>query len=120
LRRLALLISATALVPATASAAPRDSYCSPSGDYCTSIKRDGDDAILRIGAFAFDGRYRLCVTSPRGARSCKGFGLRADVAGIFGSRVRWSRHFPGGGPGLYRVAWRKFGNRLGPRLAFRR
>jgi hypothetical protein len=121
LRRVAFaIVAAAALVPTAASAAPRTSYCSPSGDYCTSVKRQGDDFVLRIGTFAFSGRYRLCVTPPRGARTCKPFRLREQDAGINGSSVRWSRNFPAAGPGRYRVAWRKFGNRLGPRLGFRR
>ena len=117
----ALLVSvATLAAPAAAGAAPRDSYCSPTGDYCTSIKKQGGERFLRIGTFSFTGRYRLCVTPPAGKRACKGFGLKEEEAGIYGSRVRWSAHFPDEGPGLYRAAWKKFGNRLGPRLGFRR
>ena len=118
----ALLVSLAVTVPAASAgeAAPRDSYCSPTGDYCTSVKKQGGERFLRIGTFSFTGRYRLCVTPPEGGRTCRGFTLKAEEAGIYGSRVRWGAHFPDGGPGLYRVAWRKFGNRLGPRLGFRR
>ena len=117
-----LLVSLAAAGPAASAggAAPRDSYCSPTGDYCTSVKKQGVERFLRIGTFSFTGRYRLCVTPPEGRRTCKGFRLKAEEAGIYGSRVRWGAQFPNEGPGLYRVAWRKSGNRLGPRLGFRR
>ena len=122
-RHTAVLLLSFALlvaVPSAASAAPRSSYCSPTGDYCTSVKKEGGAPYLRLGTFSFTGRYRLCVTPPTGGRTCKRFRLREEEAGIYGSRVRWGAHFPDEGPGLYRVAWRKFGNRLGPRLGFRR
>jgi hypothetical protein len=105
-------------LPAAAHA--QSGYCSPTGDFCTAVVRQGDDAIFRIGTFAFGGRYRLCVTAPDRSRRCKRFRLRPQGGGVLGSRVRWSRHFPGKGRGLYRVRWRKFGNNLGPRLSFRR
>jgi hypothetical protein len=97
----------------------RSSYCSPSGDFCTEVVRQGDDAILRIGTFAHRGRYRLCVTAPDGSRVCKRFRLRNDGDGLYVSRVRWSRHYPDEGRGVYRVRWQQSGN-LGPRLSFRR
>jgi hypothetical protein len=98
----------------------QSSYCSPSGDFCTEIVRQGDDAILRIGTFAHRGRYGLCVTAPDGSRVCKRFRLRDTGDGLYASRVRWSRHYPDEGNGVYRVRWRQFGGNLGPRLSFRR
>jgi hypothetical protein len=95
-------------------------FCSPTGDFCTAVVRQGDDAIFRIGTFAHRGRYRLCVTAPDQSRVCKRFRLRHDSGGLFASRVRWSRHYPDEGRGLYRVRWRQFGGNLGPRLSFRR
>ena len=74
--------------------------------------------FLRIGAAAqYVQRYRLCVTTPRSNRTCRRFPLRKDGP-AYGSTVRWSRHFPREGPGVYRVAWHA-GNQLGPKLTFR-
>jgi hypothetical protein len=98
----------------------RSSYCSPSGDFCTSVTKSGGDVLLRIGTFAFSGRYTLCVIPPRGPRVCKRFRLRAGRFGIHKSTVSWRRQYPNQGRGLYRVRWRKSGANLGPRLGFRR
>ena len=38
---------------------------------------------------------------------------------MFQSTVSWSRQFPAHGPGTYRAVWKKFGGKLGPRLAFK-
>jgi hypothetical protein len=98
----------------------RTAFCSSSGDLCYGIKRQGQDAILRIDSFVNFSPYRLCVQAPAGAVTCKRFRLHAEAGGLFGSKVRWSTHFPNGGKGVYRVRWRAGGNSLGPRLRFRR
>jgi len=98
---------------------PGPAYCSPSGDYCTAVERQGADAILRLGSFYPFGRYRLCVTAPKGSRVCKRFKMRMK-GDLSYSNVRWSRHFPDKGFGLYRIRWRYGKVALGPRLPFRR
>jgi hypothetical protein len=95
-------------------------YCSPSGDLCYGIKGRSNDPVLRIDSFVDFGRYTLCVTAPDASRVCKHFRLRARERGLFGSGVRWRRHYPDKGRGLYRVRWKTGGDRLGPRLSFRR
>jgi hypothetical protein len=118
-------MSGLALVPLLllASTAPvsdgRTAYCSPTGDYCTAVTLQRGDAILKLGSFYPFGHYRLCVRPPRGARACKRFRMskRGDLSY---SNVRWSRHFPDRGFGLYRIRWRYQGRPLGPSLAFRR
>lgn len=101
-------------------ASASSSYCSPTGDYCHSaVKRDGVVRIM-LHTFSFRGRVRVCVTDPDRERSCKRFRLRARRDGIFGFRVRWSRHFPNGGRGTYRVRFRYGGSQLGPADRFRR
>jgi hypothetical protein len=95
-------------------------FCSLTGDFCYGIRRQGDDAILRIDSDVNFGRYNLCVTAPDGSRRCKRFRLRSGPGGLFRSRVRWSAHYPDKGAGVYRVRWRKGGRSLGPRLSFRR
>jgi hypothetical protein len=117
--RSALVLAIVGLSGSASSAAAQTSYCSPSGDFCTGIVRPGDDAILRIATFAHRGRYRLCVTAPGGARTCKRFRLRRRSGDYYISRVRWRRHYPHEGPGIYRVRWQQFGGNLGPVLRFR-
>ena len=98
---------------------PRE-YCSRSGDLCYGIKGRGNDPVLRIDSFVDFGRYMLCVTAPDASRVCKQFRLRARERGLFSSGVSWRRHYPDKGGGLYRVRWKTGGDRLGPRLSFRR
>jgi hypothetical protein len=95
-------------------------FCTLTGDFCYGIRRQGDDAILRIDSQVNFGRYNVCVTAPGGSRECQRFRLRAGPGDLFRSRVRWSAEFPDEGAGVYRVRWRKSGRALGPRLSFRR
>ena len=96
------------------------SYCSPTGDYCTSIAKRTGGIALRIGTFSFTGKYRLCVRGPDGKANCRIFSLKETKAGIFQSTKGWRKHFPDRGRGNYRVRWQKFGSNLGPALTFRR
>ena len=45
------------------------------------------------------------MRAPDGSRSCRRFALVTDSPGLLSSRVRWSRHFPDRGRGVYRVRW---------------
>jgi hypothetical protein len=119
LTRSALLVAIAGLWVLAPSAAAQTSYCSTTGDLCTGIVRPGDEAVLRIATFAHRGRYRLCVTAPDGSRTCRRFRLRRISGDLHSSRVRWRRHFPHEGPGVYRVRWQQSGANLGPRLRFR-
>ena len=112
-----MVIASLSVVPA---AQARSSYCSPTGDYCTSVVTKRGAIYLKIGTFSFSGRYRLCVTPPRGKTSCESFRLRAGKYGIYNSAIRWSRHFPRAGKGTYRVKWKLGRDRLGPLLSFTR
>ena len=84
--RWALLTAAAAVLVLAlapgASARYRDRYCSPTGDYCTSAKRQAGAVKLSLSTFSFSGRYRLCVKPTVGAQTCKSFPLRrgGDVA----------------------------------------
>ncbi|MBA3438044.1 MAG: hypothetical protein H0U14_08600 [Thermoleophilaceae bacterium] len=119
--RRALLVSVLAITLALPGAAQaRSSYCSPSGDYCTSATARGGGALLRLATFSFRGLVRVCVEPPSGAGTCKRFPLRKSKEGIFVSFVRWGVHFPDRGAGTYRVRWQKFGGTLGPPLTFKR
>ena len=118
MRRLALgavLVASLVLAP---SASARSSYCSPTGDYCTSTARVGGAVLLRLSTFAFSGSIRICVTDPKAKRVCKRFQL-AKRGAMWHVSVRWHRHFPNGGKGLYRVRFLYGGAQLGPVLDFR-
>jgi hypothetical protein len=113
-----LTVAAVALALATgARSAYRGKYCSPTGDYCTSATRSDGTVKLRLATFAFSGRYKLCVKPSAGGRLCKTFPLRRRSGGWV-SEVRWYRHFPNAGTGLYTATWFYGKTRLGPPLTF--
>ncbi len=115
---LGLLALALALVlPGQAGASDTlDSYCSPSGDYCTSVTVNGGRVNLRIATFSFRGRYKLCVRGPANKR-CHNYGLHSD-GDLWVGKVDWAGNFPSGQHGVYHVTWHKFGSRLGPTLSW--
>ena len=118
MRRLALgavLVASLVLAP---SAAARSSYCSPTGDYCTSTTRQSGAVLLRLSTFAFSGSIRICVTDPKAKRVCRRFTL-AKRGAMWQVSTRWHRHFPYGGKGLYRVRFFTQSTQLGPVLDFR-
>jgi len=110
----AALLGALALV---SPAAAKDRYCSPTGDYCTSVARLGGVRYLRIGTFSFRGLVKICVKAPLGAAVCHSFRLRKAGA-IYQVKVIWKRHYPNRGTGAYRVTFFTGPTRLGPTLAF--
>lgn len=110
-RALALL-AIVAVAPASAEARQ---LCS-AGDTCVAVERRGGAIVLSIGASPLAGpRYRLCVRAPDRSHACRRFRLRGRGE-IVGSSVRWHRHFPDRGPGVYRARWNGFPRRG---LAFR-
>lgn len=111
-----ILAVGAVIVAAPASAGVVDSYCSPSGDYCTGIaKRDGR-IKLEVRTFAFQD-YLLCVTGPRGTDCLQ---ARAETGrdDIYSDRIDAKRRFPQG-PGSYKARWKTSGSFLGPSLHFR-
>ena len=116
------LVMAAALVAAPLSLGDAqkrsvvDSYCSPTGDYCTGITIRRQRVKFEIGTFAFRGRYELCVRAGS-RKDCEFFRLERDHD-VYTDKIDWARHFPSA-PGEYKVAWKKFGHRLGPQLGFR-
>ena len=104
---------------ATADARVLKSYCSPTGDYCTYVKKSNrDQYILGIATFSFSGRYRLCANhSASGQRVCKRFRLRRH-GDTYSSNRNFGADFNPPPNSRYCVSWRKFGNRLGKPLCF--
>ncbi|HEU5063456.1 MAG TPA: hypothetical protein VFT79_09940 [Solirubrobacterales bacterium] len=100
----------------SASAGVVDSYCSPTGDYCTGILREGGRVKLSISTFSFTGAYELTVKLPGVCRQTKTFRLRSKPHGIYSSRIDFARNFSCDGPGRYAVTWSWQGSQLGPAL----
>ena len=100
-----------------APAAARTTYCSPSGDFCTSVARLHGIRYLRISTFSFTGRVKICVRDPAAARVCHSFRLR-KARSLYQAKLVWKRHYPNRGAGVYRVAFFLGSARLGPVLAF--
>ena len=117
---LAAGISLTALPAASAASTVVDSYCSPSGDYCTLILKKADGAIVfSIRAFAnYFGKATACV--KKDTRACHSTAPRTDH-GLYYWNIRRSGNYPNEGTGEYKVRWRDSGgNPIGPALYFRR
>jgi hypothetical protein len=99
-----------------------DSYCSPSGDYCTAIKRSAKGQIvLSLRTFAFTDKYKLCVEAPvrDQPRECGYWWLKDRGNGVYASNVLMREHFFFKGAGQYRITWwYGDGNRLGRPLSF--
>jgi hypothetical protein len=106
-------------LPATASAdRPLDSYCSPTGDYCTGVfaSQGSTSAILRT--FSFRGAYELCLRPPGERFDCRTFTLRAKAHGIYEGRVGLARQFGPLSRSRYAVRWTSSGYAIGPTLHF--
>ena len=118
LAALALIICS--LPSATLARTVLDSYCSPTGDYCTGAFREQGRIKLSISTFSFTGEYQLCIDPPTGRdiRDCKSFELRTKPNGVYSSRIDFARNFSGWGRGRYGVSWLLMGSRLGPLLRF--
>ena len=117
MRRLLLvtvILAAAALAPA---AAAKVTYCSPTGDYCTSALKKAGTIKLTLSTFSFSGRYRLCVKPIGAAQTCKSFPLRRR-GDVWRSEVTWYKNFPKRSTGIFRATWFYGGVRLGPPLTF--
>ena len=116
------LLVAAAVVSAAlvlvAPAAAKTTYCSPTGDFCTSVVRLKGVRYLRISTFSFTGRVKICVRDPTAARVRHSFRLRKTAGGVYQVKLIWKRHYPNRGAGTYRASFFLGATRLGPVLAF--
>jgi hypothetical protein len=111
---------ALVLVPAASAGQHQvDSYCSPSGDYCTGVIRADGRIKLLVRTFSFLGPYILCVRPPGEPRECNSYPLAELKFGIHASRVDFVRHYSHFRHGRYAVSWHSEGFRIGPTLHFR-
>ncbi len=96
-----------------------DSYCSPSGDYCTAVKVKKDRLRFEVRAFApYFAEYKVCVKGPGGGRECAESQLHEAAGNKFKDSIDYLKHFTAEGPGDYKVVWKIPGSRLGDPLFF--
>ena len=101
-----------------ATALAKESYCSPTGDYCTSAAKLKGVRYLRISTFSFTGPVKICVRDPTPARLCRAFRLR-KAGPLYQVKLIWKRHYPNRGAGRYYVSFFLGSTRLGPVLSFK-
>jgi hypothetical protein len=115
---LAVVATAAAVLPATASA-KRSHYCSPSGDVCYGVVKGSSPIKLQIVLQAkYFSRFRLCITGPHHERDCKHFRIHKLGHGEYGRTVSWPKNFPYRGKGTYRARFYAQGQQLGPKIKF--
>jgi hypothetical protein len=118
MRLLLVGLAVSGALALAASASAGTSYCSPTGDYCTSVARLKGLRYLRLSTFSFRGLVRICVKPTASARVCHSFRLR-KAGPLYQVKVLWKRHYPNRGAGVYRVSFFYGPTRLGPVLSFR-
>jgi hypothetical protein len=116
-KRLLLAAAVLGALVAAAPAAAKTTYCSPTGDYCTSVGRIQHVRYLRLSTFSFRGSVKICVRDPKAVRTCHSYRLRKSGQ-LFQVKVIWKRHYPNPGPGTYRVTFFLGAAKLGPALTF--
>jgi hypothetical protein len=107
-------------ITAEASTKTIDSYCSPSGDFCQGVFREGGRIKLKMSQFPLRGKYQLCVKPPRQAQSCNKFRWRKKKMGVYRSGVDFATYYPSKQKGLYKVRWRSSGSKIGKTMRFRK
>ena len=117
MRVLLVVAAALAALAAASPAGGRVSYCSPSGDVCTSVAKLNGVRYLRVGTFSFTGRVKICVKDPAPTRVCHSFKLR-KAGSLYQAKVLWKANYPNRGAGTYRVTFFYGTTRLGPALDF--
>jgi hypothetical protein len=114
-------VAPVACLAALATAAPasaKETYCSPTGDYCTSVAKVKGVRYLRISTFSFRGRVKICVKDPTATRACHSFKLR-KARSLYQAKVLWKSNYHNAGPGTYTITFFWTGTKLGPALSFR-
>lgn len=118
MRALLVVAAALAALVVAAPAGAKESYCSPTGDYCTSAAKVKGVRYLKIATFSFTGRVKICVKDPTAARVCHSFKL-LKAGPLYQAKVLWKRNYPNRGPGTYRVTFFYGTTKLGPALSFK-
>jgi hypothetical protein len=118
MRQLLVLAAISGALGVAASAQAGTTYCSPTGDFCTSVARLKGVRYLRLSTFSFRGLIKICVQDPSAARVCHSFRLR-KAGPLYQVKVLWKQHYPKRGAGVYRVTFFYESTRVGPVLRFR-
>jgi hypothetical protein len=99
-----------------------DSHCKkPEHDYCTIVRRRGDETELILGNIGRGFPYELCVVraGTPSSRKCKSFRTTHRKAYVYASRVSLQDSFSTQAETDYRATWTlKGGQRLGRALEF--
>jgi hypothetical protein len=114
------LAACLALASPAVSANPKRiaSYCSPTGDVCYGVFRQGETYQLQLTTAArYFSRYSICAKPPNAAATCKSFPVRKRGKS-FGGVVLFQLNFPHNVGGKYRVSWKQGAQPLGPALKF--
>ena len=86
------VVALAALVGALVVAASTEAgttYCSRTGDFCTSVARVNGVRYLRLSTFSLRGLMKICVRDPSAARVCRSFRLR-KVGPVYQVKAQWS------------------------------
>ena len=118
MRAILVLAAISGLLFVATSAQAGTSYCSPTGDFCTSVARLKGLRYLRLSTFSFRGLVKVCVRDPTADRVCHSFPLR-KAGPLYQVKVLWKRRYPNRGAGLYRVTFFSESTRVGPVLRFK-
>jgi hypothetical protein len=98
----------------------KDSYCGPTGNYCTAILQQKGRIkfeIVAIVSSPFRGSYKLCVEPPHEPRECRSFKFVSRKGGR-GGIIDFERNFSHRRSGRYAVTWHYKGSRIGSVLHF--
>jgi hypothetical protein len=117
-----LCLATGALWSASAGAAPRplDSYCSPTGDYCTGVFGPKSNPEFRVKTFSLTGKYKLCVQQAGYPRQCGWWKIEYGPHGLRKSYVKLKEHFFLYGAGDFTVSAFYSNAQLGRGLHFSR
>lgn len=115
---LALTLTLGLSAAATPAAQAAESYCTPSGDYCTSAAKTNGVRTLRLSTFSFRGKVDICVKATGATRVCKTRTLHGHN-GLWSVSIRWSTNYPRQPKGTRRVSFISHeAGKIGPTLTF--
>lgn len=117
---IALGVAAGGAGQASAKVRVLDNYCSPSGDFCSTVVRSNGRIKLELRTFSFQGPYTLCVRAPGALAECHDYVLTPDKHNVYQDRVDFARNFVHAAKGRYVVTWKRAELRIGKPLKFRR
>jgi hypothetical protein len=124
-RRRSILVAALAgvalmvglLFTAESKADIVESYCSPSGDYCTAVSNVKGRPKLEILSVSFD-TYSVCMKGQGIGDCLENVTMKPNSDGVFASKVDILRKFKPQRPGGYKAGWFVGDSQIGKTLKF--